>query len=101
MERDRRIYLCVKSLLNISMDLKDDFNEYSDMILFIADRIADKMQREIQNDVEKFGIHENGKIHDMTVYEQKIYDKDDKIEREIDEAIEEARMELNQVEENV
>lgn len=62
--KEQKVFLCVKSLFNISNDLKEYFEDYSNMILFIADNIAKKMEKEMSNC--KYPIHENGEVHDLT-----------------------------------
>jgi hypothetical protein len=64
MDRERKIFLCVESLFNISNDLKDDFEDYSNILLFIADNIARRMEKEMIN--RKPSIHENGNVHDLS-----------------------------------
>jgi hypothetical protein len=63
MDRETKVFLCVKSLFNISNDLKDDFEDYSNILLFIADNIARKMEKEMEN--TKPSIHKDGNIHNL------------------------------------
>lgn len=115
MDRNRRVYLCARSLANISMDLKDDpdFSDYSDMILFIAKKITEKMAEQTED--ERYQVHGEGKIH-MTVMTDKqheecieaqeeigfgamnpeTYNESTKeIEKEVDDAIKAVRSNLN------
>ena len=101
MEKEKIIYLCVKSLFNISNDLKEYFEDYSNMILHIADSIARKMEKEMDN--KKPSIHENGELHDLSneKFTSDVYDKPqmeikrekticDDIDEEIEELVEKA-----------
>lgn len=99
MERDKKIFLCVKSLLNISKDLLVDYSEYSDMILHIADKIAEKEQK--NQKPEDFTLHGDGEVHKIGdcgdnecefVLEEDVDQQ--KIEDEISEMIKTVREEM-------
>lgn len=64
MEREKKIYLCVRSLMNVSQDLKEDYSDFSNMILFIADKIAE--HEENRQDKAVYKIHGDGNIHDLS-----------------------------------
>ena len=64
MDRDKKVFLCVKSLLNISNDLKGEYTDFSDMLLFIADRISAKEQGRMA-EKKSYQVHGEGKVHDL------------------------------------
>jgi uncharacterized protein YabE (DUF348 family) len=105
MERNKRIYLCLKSLINISNDLKDDFEDYSTLLLFVADRIAQKMEKELTSS-DQFSAHGNGKIHNVNTTASKfpnvmdenvqLTEEEIQIEKEIDSVIEKVKGEITE-----
>lgn len=70
MEREKKIYLCCRSLMNVSMDLKKDYEDFSNMILFIADKIAEHEEKR-EKTKEVYKIHGAGNVHDLS--EEKDY----------------------------
>ena len=104
MDREKKVFLCVKSLLNISKDLTNEYKEYTDMLLFIADKIAEAEQhREKKKD---FTLHGDGKVHDLSCGEAECdfvlpddpkYSEEMKIEKEIDEMISVVKKEMSSV----
>lgn len=110
MKRDKKVFLCVQSLLNISKDLRNEYEEYTNMLLFIADKIAEAEQSREKEDTT-FTLHGNGEIHDLgdgltgkdlTCGEEECEfvlepTEDMKIEKEINEMISVVRKEMGSV----
>lgn len=104
MDRDKKVFLCVKSLLNISKDIVEVYKDYSDILLFIADKIAQKEQ-ERERKGESYQIHGGGKEHDLNKKctcgddscECEITPEEDVIEKEIDDMILTVKKEMESV----
>ena len=110
MDREKKIFLCISSLINISQDLKEDYFDFSNMILFIADKIVEHEQKKEEN---VYQLHGDGKVHNLgSGIEVKYDDKctcgegeacnfcateDDKIDQEIDEMIQTVKKEITDV----
>ena len=100
MDRNEKVFLCVKSLLNVSQDLKEEYSDFSDMLLFMADKISAKEQGRMEKKSRQ--VHGEGKVHDLgskyicTCGEGEECDKCelDIIEKKIDEMISTVRKEL-------
>ena len=102
MEREKKIFLCVQSLLNVSKDLRDEYLEYTNMLLFIADKIAEAEQNREKKDVT-YTIHGDGNVHKLDCGEDECefvlepeekYNEEMKIEKEIDEMIATVKKEM-------